>query len=265
MKDEYLVSSFGVSTLIHLVIIPVTSVLMAGPHPFSSAGRLDVSLIDIPRIEKKEEPTVPEPEPKKLEKIKPPKLVYKTDLAKVEPTEIPPAVEETPPPPALTAPGPEKGSVISKAPPGEAEGGEAGVGNLFAGGDVQVVPGAGVGGGAGGTGITGLGRGEKGDGSGGGGSGEGLAPLARPLGGYQVKPRYPESARRQGAQGITLLRVRVLENGRVGEVLVEKSAGHRDLDVSAADAVKKWLFEPARKGKEPIPVWVLLPVKFELQ
>ena len=35
-----------------------------------------------------------------------------------------------------------------------------------------------------------------------------------------------------------------------GEVLIEKSAGFRELDFSAAEAVKKWLFEPARRGKE---------------
>jgi protein TonB len=116
-----------------------------------------------------------------------------------------------------------------------------------------------MGGGGGGTAIAGLGRGEKGDGFGGGGNGDGLAALARPLGGYQVKPRYPEAARKAGAQGVTLLRVRVLENGRVGEVLIEKSAGFQELDVSAAEAVKKWLFEPARRGKEPVQVWVLLP------
>ena len=117
-----------------------------------------------------------------------------------------------------------------------------------------------MGGGGGGTAVAGLGRGETGDGFGGGG----LAATARPLGGYQVKPRYPEAARKAGAQGITLLRVRVLENGRVGEVLIEKSAGFNELDFSAAEAVKKWLFEPARRGKEPVQVWVLLPVKFEL-
>jgi protein TonB len=121
-----------------------------------------------------------------------------------------------------------------------------------------------MGGGGGGTAVAGLGRGEKGDGFGGGGNGDGLAATARPLGGYQVKPRYPESARKIGAQGITLLRVRVLENGHVGEVLIEKSAGFRELDSSAAEAVKKWLFEPARRGKDPVQVWVLLPVKFEL-
>jgi protein TonB len=84
------------------------------------------------------------------------------------------------------------------------------------------------------------------------------------LGGYQVKPLYPESARKAGAQGITLLKLRVLENGKVGEVQIEQSAGHPDLDMAAADAVRRWLFEPARMGKQPIAVWVLLPVKFEL-
>ena len=267
MKEQGLVSSFAVSSLIHIAVIPLASILMAGPGPMSSPSRIDVSLVDIPRAEEKE-PAVqpaPKPEPKKVEKIQPPKLVHKTDLAKVEPTEVPPAMEETPPPPALVASGPEKGSVVSKGPQGEAEGGEAGAGNLFAGGDVQVVAGAGVGGGGGGQGIAGLGRGTKGDGSGGGGSGDGFGHLARPLGGYQVKPRYPDSARRAGVQGVTLLKVRVLENGNVGEPFGEQPAGHPDRDRSAADAVKKWRFEPARRGNETIAVWVLLPVRFQLQ
>jgi hypothetical protein len=29
--------------------------------------------------------------------------------------------------------------------------------------------------------------------------------------------------------------------------------------------LKQWLFEPARMAREPVAVWVLLPVKFELQ
>ncbi len=149
----------------------------------------------------------------------------------------------------------------------DAEGGAAGAGNLFGRGDVGVVGGRGVEGGGGGTGASGLGRGSKGDGTGGGGfaTGDALTGLAHPLGGYQVRPRYPESARRAGVQGTTLLKLRVLENGRVGDIVIEQSAGHRDLDSAAADAVKKWLFEPARMGKEAVAVWVLLPVKFELQ
>ena len=262
MKDS-LFSGFAFSALIHAALIPTASLLIAGTRPTTPAQRIEVSLTDIPKTDQPEPTPEPKPEPKK-EKITAPKLIKKTDIAKVDTKEPPPKLEQLPPPPELTAPGPEKGSVVSKAPAGEAAGGEAGVGGLFAGGDVNVAGGSGMGGGGGGTAIAGLGRGEKGDGFGGGGNGDGLAALARPLGGYQVKPRYPEAARKAGAQGVTLLRVRVLENGRVGEVLIEKSAGFQELDVSAAEAVKKWLFEPARRGKEPVQVWVLLPVKFEL-
>ena len=260
MKDS-LLSGFALSSLIHVALIPTASLLIAGTEATKTTQHIEVSLADIPAVEQKPEPApAPKPEPKKVEKIKAPRLIHKTDIARVEPKEPPPKLQELPPPPNLTASGPEKGSVASNAPAGEAAGGEAGVGGLFGGGDVSVTGGSGVGGGGGGTAVAGLGRGETGDGFG----GVGLAATARPLGGYQVKPRYPEAARKAGAQGITLLRVRVLENGRVGEVLIEKSAGFNELDSSAAEAVKKWLFEPARRGKESVQVWVLLPVKFEL-
>jgi periplasmic protein TonB len=48
-------------------------------------------------------------------------------------------------------------------------------------------------------------------------------------------------------------------------VQVQESAGHPDLDNAAADAVKRWRFEPARRGTEPVGVWVLLPVEFRLR
>jgi TonB family protein len=266
MKNS-LLSGFALSSLIHAALIPTASLLIAATEAIKPTPPIEVSLTDIPAVEPKPEPAPPpepKPAPKKVEKIKAPKLIHKTDIAKVEPSEPPPKVETPPPPPELTARGPEKGSVASKAPAGEAAGGEAGVGELSGSGDVPVAGGSGMSGGGGGTADTGLGRGEKGEGFGGGGNGDGLAPFARPLGGYQVKPRYPESARRAGAQGVTLLRIRVLESGRVGQVLIEKSAGYRDLDSAAAEAVKTWLFEPARRGKEAVAVWVLLPVKFEL-
>ena len=50
-----------------------------------------------------------------------------------------------------------------------------------------------MGGGGGGTAVAGLGRGERGTASAAAAM-AGLAATARPLGGYQVKPRYPERA-----------------------------------------------------------------------
>jgi protein TonB len=70
--------------------------------------------------------------------------------------------------------------------------------------------------------------------------------------------------RRLGIQGTTLLRVHVLADGRIGDVLVERSAGHSDLDRAAMDAVRRWRFEPARRGDDAVAMWVLLPVEFRL-
>jgi protein TonB len=89
--------------------------------------------------------------------------------------------------------------------------------------------------------------------------------LARPLGGYQAKPRYPEAARRQGIEGTTLLKIHVSDRGLVDDVLIERSAGHQDLDLAAMEAVKKWRFEPARQGNRPVAIWVMLPVRFTLK
>ena len=74
----------------------------------------------------------------------------------------------------------------------------------------------------------------------------------------------PRSARRQGVEGITTLRLIVLATGRVGQIAVSRSAGHVDLDRAAVEAVRMWRFDPARRGKEAVAVWVTLPVRFEL-
>ena len=92
-----------------------------------------------------------------------------------------------------------------------------------------------------------------------------ITRVARPQGGYQVRPIYPSSALRQGIQGTAMLKIHVLIDGRVGEILVQQSAGHPDLDLAAADAVRRWRFEPARRGDDPVAMWVLLPVEFQIR
>jgi protein TonB len=88
---------------------------------------------------------------------------------------------------------------------------------------------------------------------------------AIPRGGYQVKPAYPLTARRLGIEGTVLLGVFVDSAGRVAEVVVRRSGGHPDLDRAAADAVKQWEFEPARRGQDAIAMWVEVPVQFRLR
>jgi protein TonB len=62
-----------------------------------------------------------------------------------------------------------------------------------------------------------------------------------------------------------VLRIHVGSDGRVTDILVERSAGHAALDEAAKDAVSRWHFEPGRRGRDPVAMWVLLPVEFRLR
>ena len=193
---------------------------------------------------------------------------------KPKPGPLTPMPDEEPASAGANTLGPSATYTPTDQPAKSIEGGESGAGGLSDRGDLPVVPGTGVSGGIGGPGRAGLGWGSEGSGArlgglrpgaGGEGPGGGVGSLARPLGGYQLLPRYPESARRQGITGTTLLLFEVLANGRVGEVRIEHSAGHSDLDEAAAEAIKKWRFEPARRGNQPVAVWLRMPVRFVLK
>jgi TonB family protein len=122
---------------------------------------------------------------------------------------------------------------------------------------------------------SGTGPGNGGSGNGGSGKGRGIFGKffyahgggngARPRYAENPKPIYPQEARDRGYEGEVVLRVEVLSNGRVGQIEVRKSSGHELLDRSALTTVKQWRFIPARKGDTAIPLWVNVPIKFQLQ
>ncbi len=89
--------------------------------------------------------------------------------------------------------------------------------------------------------------------------------LAKPRYDGNPKPPYPRIARRRGYEGVVVLKVEILPNGRVGELRVKKSSGHHILDKSALNTVKKWKFIPARRGEDPIRIWAEIPIKFEFE
>ncbi len=80
-----------------------------------------------------------------------------------------------------------------------------------------------------------------------------------------ARPDYPKEARQQGREGTVVLRVTVGANGDVGNVNIQESSGHPDLDESAAESVKTWRFDPAKLGDDPISSAVDLPVRFDLE
>lgn len=77
-------------------------------------------------------------------------------------------------------------------------------------------------------------------------------------------PNYPAAAARQGWQGTVLLRVRVLSTGRVDNVEVQKSSGHKLLDEEAIATVRGWQFAPSKRGETPIDGWATVPIEFKV-
>lgn len=277
MTDSLFTWAVVASLGTHLVGLAAASALGAGTGP-AETHPAPVS-IEVVRVAP-EAPPPPPPRklPRQLQSRKPVQEVKKQEavenrLALAPPTLLDDAQPREPHAPAPTPPEQRflAGSALVPRPgapiPGAREGAEAGAGRLFTTGDIPVRPGRGTAAGSGARGRGGTGLASRGGGSQveAGGPGGTLTSLAHPLGGYQHMPAYPETARRQRVEGVTTLRFQVQTDGTVGEMSLVRSAGHPDLDQAAMEAVKKWRFEPARHGRDPVVVWVTLPVRFELR
>lgn len=75
---------------------------------------------------------------------------------------------------------------------------------------------------------------------------------------------YPEELWDAGIEGQTTLKVFVSSAGQVDTVEIEKTSGHAAFDTAAVTGASRLTFEPARRGDQPVGVWVLLPVKFDM-
>jgi len=132
--------------------------------------------------------------------------------------------------------------------------------SMSRGADMFGVGGGGFGRGSGGTGIS-----AAGSGAGTGRSiGNGNGQYTRARTSDAPKPKYPESARRDGKEGRVLLRVLVNEEGQTASVEVNRSSGAEALDQAAVAAIKRWRFSPARHGEKPVESWVRIPIDFRL-
>lgn len=88
---------------------------------------------------------------------------------------------------------------------------------------------------------------------------------AKPLYRRNPPPQYPRLARRRGYEGRVVLEVLVDRSGKVAELRVFESSGHEILDNAAVKSVRSWQFAPARRGSEPVDMWVRVPVRFDIQ
>lgn len=80
-----------------------------------------------------------------------------------------------------------------------------------------------------------------------------------------ARPAYPPPAQLRGYQGVVVLFVEVLVDGRVGQVGIRRFAGHEILDRAALETVRTWRFEPGRKEGRDVTMLVEVPVRFVLK
>ena len=113
-------------------------------------------------------------------------------------------------------------------------------------------------------------EGFEGKGLGGGGKGPGVTTMITGLEGYEppklarsVRPPYPSALLGDGVEGKVVLRIFVLENGRVGQVELV-SATHEEFGLVALKYVGRFRWRPARLNRKPVEAWSQLTIRFEI-
>ena len=77
-----------------------------------------------------------------------------------------------------------------------------------------------------------------------------------------IKPVYPEIARKAMLEGQVVVRFLVGKDGRVERVEVMK--GEEIFRQAAVDAVAQFVFKPAIQNDKPVRVWMAMPIRFRL-
>jgi len=76
------------------------------------------------------------------------------------------------------------------------------------------------------------------------------------------EPLYPPLARQAKIQGDVIIDAVIDESGNITELQVV--SGHALLIPSAMEALRKWRYEPTRLNDEPVPVRLIVTIKFRL-
>jgi|GEM_PF-324364 len=89
-----------------------------------------------------------------------------------------------------------------------------------------------------------------------------------PIGGLSAVYKnlvYPEVIHKAGIEGLTIVQVKVEENGDLSAVSVNRSSGNDELDAAALAAVKNSRFKPALQNDKPVSVYISIPIQFRLK
>ncbi len=79
----------------------------------------------------------------------------------------------------------------------------------------------------------------------------------------QVRPEYPDIARRANIEGVVWVKILVDKEGRAKKAIIIRSDAEV-FDEPAIKAALQWIFTPAMMNSGPVMVWVAVPFKFQL-
>ena len=260
-------SAFGLSLLGHgALLCAVAGLMLLFPPPQPNREPIEVDLVadvggggggggggdeakeeELPKIhEAKATPTLPPPPPQQQD-----------EQAENDVHEIAPKTDQAAQPSDSSAS--TSGSDSSDSG-GSGSGSGGGNGSGTGSGDGSGTgPGSGSGSGGGNGSGNGSGNGDgSGDGSAQTGETSGPQLLSAPA------PAYPESARRAGISGTTVVGMTISTDGSVSSAWVESSSGNGTLDSAAVNAVYGWRFVPAKQNGTAITANSRVPVTFNL-
>lgn len=98
-------------------------------------------------------------------------------------------------------------------------------------------------------------------------------PFGFSLGEVQGKPGivkrvpviYPREARQKRVTGQVLVRFHLDEAGTVSHLSIKSAEPPDVFNENTLAAVRQWRFSPAKMGGKAVPVWVELPIEFDLR
>lgn len=79
----------------------------------------------------------------------------------------------------------------------------------------------------------------------------------------RVPPAYPYKAREQGVEGVVQVKLLVLSDGSVGQVLILGARPEGYFEEAVQRAVPQWKFSPGKIDGEAVTAWVVTSVRFE--
>ena len=76
---------------------------------------------------------------------------------------------------------------------------------------------------------------------------------------------YPPQSKRLGEEGVTMVRLHVLEDGSIDDVQVAQSSGFPRLDETAIKKLKRWRVKPGTEDGKPVAMWMDLRVVWQIK